>query len=245
LLVIERTIDISTPDGTMPTFVVHADREEPAPIVLVLMDGLGFREALRDVARRLASSGYYVMLPDLYYRSGRDQRIERGQPRAWDRLTLLVLSLTNERMVRDAEALLAFAQSEAAAKSSAAAGVMGFCIGGRIAAVLAQALGDRLGAAASVHPGNLATDEEGSPHRNVDRVRAELYFAIADRDQWCPPEQVSQIERALADHAVRHEIEWHHGSLHGFSLPDGDSYDETAAERVWERTLALFHRTLR
>ena len=81
---IERLIDITTPDGAMPTFIVHPEREEPSPVVLVLMDGLGFRAPLQDVARRLATNGYYAMLPDLYYRSGREQTVERGQPRAWE-----------------------------------------------------------------------------------------------------------------------------------------------------------------
>ena len=103
----ERLIDIATPDGAMPTFIVHPEAEGPAPVVVVLMDGLGFRAPLKEVARRLAANGYYAMLPDLYYRSGPQQTVERGQPRAWDRLTLLVHSLTSDRMLRDAEALLA------------------------------------------------------------------------------------------------------------------------------------------
>ena len=242
---IERMIDISTAEGTMPAFVAHPDQELPAPIVLVMMDGMGFREPLCDVARRLAANGYYALLPDLYYRAGRGQRVERGQPQVWDRLTRLVLSLTNERMVSDAHALLAYASTDDAASRDAPAGIMGFCIGGRVAAVLAQALGARIGAAASIHPGNLATDEEGSPHRNVDQMRAELYFAIADQDEWCPPEQVDQLEQALTICSVRHQIEWHPGALHGFCLPDFDDYDQDAAERVWEQTLTLFNRALR
>jgi carboxymethylenebutenolidase len=241
---IEQQIDVTTPDGAMPTFIVHPEREGPFPIVVVMMDGLGFREPLQDAARRLATSGYYTMLPDLYYRSGPAQTIERGQPGAWDRLTVLVHSLTNDKMLRDAEALLEHASGDDEAQSSTAAGVMGFCIGGRISVVVAQGLGSRIGAAASIHPGNLATDSDDSPHLHVDRIAAELYLAIADQDQWCPPEQVSQIEKALVEQAVKHEIEWHAGALHGFGLPGSDTYDKQASERTWERVLALFARTL-
>ncbi|NQZ96796.1 MAG: dienelactone hydrolase family protein [Myxococcales bacterium] len=240
----EQQIEVATPDGRMPTFIAHPEGEGPFPVVLVLMDGLGFREALCDVARRLAATGVYAMLPDLYYRAGPIAPIERDEPGEWDRMMSLVQSLSDDRVVRDAEALLDHANGDAAARANVA-GVMGFCLGGRMSVVVSQGLGPRIVAAAAIHPGNLASDGDDSPHRHVDRVAAELYLAIADQDQWCTPEQVSLMEKALVERGVTFETEWHRGALHGFGVPGGDSYHEQASERVWERLQALFSRTLR
>jgi len=239
----EQQIEVATPDGRMPTFMAHPDGEGPFPVVLVLMDGLGFREALCDVARRLAATGVYAMLPDLYYRAGPIAPIERDEPGEWDRMMSLVQSLSDDGVVRDAEALLDHANGDAAARANVA-GVMGFCLGGRMSVVVSQGLGPRIVAAAAIHPGNLASDGDDSPHRHVDRVAAELYLAIADQDQWCTPEQVSLMEKALVERGVTFETEWHRGALHGFGVPGGDSYHEQASERVWERLQALFSRTL-
>ena len=240
----EQQIEVATPDGRMPTFMAHPDGEGPFPVVLVLMEGLGCREALCDVARRLAATGVYAMLPDLYYRAGPIAPIERDEPGEWDRMMSLVQSLSDDGVVRDAEALLDHANGDAAARANVA-GVMGFCLGGRMSVVVSQGLGPRIVAAAAIHPGNLASDGDDSPHRHVDRVAAELYLAIADQDQWCTPEQVSLMEKALVERGVTFETEWHRGALHGFGVPGGDSYHEQASERVWERLQALFSRTLR
>ena len=256
---IEQQVDVATPDGRMPTFIVHPEREGPFPVVLVLMDGLGLREALRDVARRLAPTGYYAMLPDLYYRAGPIPELQPNQPGEWDRMMSLVQSLSDDGVIRDAEALLEHANGDAAARSQLThrttgtqgangidgAGVMGFCLGGRLSVVLSQGLGQRIRAAAAIHPGNLTSDGDDSPHRHLDHVAAELYLAIADQDQWCTPDQVTRMEKALALQGVTHQIEWHPGALHGFGVPGGDSYHEQASELVWERVQALFARTLR
>jgi carboxymethylenebutenolidase len=242
---IEQRIDVATPDGRMPSFIVHpeGERDEQWPVVLVLMDGLGFREALCDVARRVASTGYYAMLPDLYYRSGPTAPIQRDQPGEWDRMMALVQGLSDSMVIRDAQALLEHAAADAAA-APGAAGVMGFCMGGRHSVVVAQGLGKQIGAAASIHPGNLVSDGEDSPHQHLDHVAAELYLAIADQDQWCTPDQVSRMEKALAAQGVAHQVEWHRGALHGFGVPGGETYHEKAAELVRERVTALFARAL-
>lgn len=241
---VEQQIEVVTPDGSMPTFIVHPEREGPFPVVLVMMDGLGFREALQDVARRLATSGYYTMLPDLYYRAGAAPPIKREEPGEWDRMMALVQSVTDDRVIADSQALLEHAKADAAARPGGA-GVMGFCMGGRICVVISQGLGERIRAAAAIHPGNLASDGDDSAHRHLDRVAAEIYLAIADEDQWCTPEQVSRMEKALALQGVTHEIEWHRGALHGFGVRGSGTYDKQASERVWERVQALFARTLR
>ncbi len=240
---IEHSIEVATPDGRMPTFVVHPDGDGPFPVLLVLMDGLGMREALRDVARERAARGCYVMLPDLYYRAGPIPPIERDRPGEWERMMALVRGLGDDMVLRDADALLAHAGRDPAARPGPAA-VMGFCMGGRLSVVVAQGLGERIAAAAGIHPGNLISDGEDSPHLHLDRVRAELYLAIADQDQWCTPEQVTRMEKALVAAGVRHQVEWHPGALHGFGVPGSDVYHEPAARRVRERIDALLGRAL-
>ncbi len=241
---IEQQIDVATPDGQMPTFIVHPERDGPFPVVLVLMDGLGFREALQDVARRLATSSYYAILPDLYYRAGPVEPIRRDEPGEWDRMMKLVGSISDDMVISDAEALLAHADADDAAQSGPA-GVMGFCLGGRLSVVVSQGLGERILAAGAIHPGNLSSDGEDSPHRHLDHFAAELYVAVADKDEWCSAEQVSVMEKALALHGITHEVEWHRGALHGFGVPGSDAYHREASERVWERIQSLFARTLR
>jgi carboxymethylenebutenolidase len=207
------------------------------------MDGLGFREPLKDVARRLATLGYYAMLPDLYYRAGPAPPIRRDEPGEWDRMMKLIQSLSDAKVIQDAETLLEHADGDAAARSGPA-GVMGFCMGGRFSLVVAQGLGARIGGAAAIHPGNLVSEDDTSTHRHLDRVAAELYLGIADEDQWCTPEQVTRMEKALVEQDVAHEIQFHPGALHGFGVTGGETYNEQAAERVWDRVQALFERTL-
>lgn len=240
----EQQIDIAGSDGAMPAFIVRPEGKGPFPVALVLMDGLGFREALKVVARRLAATGYYAMLPDLYYRAGPSPAIKPDEPGEWDRMMKLVTGLSDDRVIRDAKSLLAHAEGDATARAGAAC-VMGFCMGGRFSLVVAQGLGERVRAAAAIHPGNMVSDRDDSTHRHLDRVAADLYLAIADQDEWCTPDQVSRMEKALVEQGVSHQVEWHPGALHGFGVPGGDSYDEEASERVWERIGALFARTLR
>ena len=241
---IEEQVQVATTDGRMPTFIVHPKSDGPFPVVLVLMDGGGIRPALQDVARRLAKLGYYAMLPDLYYRAELDQPLSTDTPAGWDRMTALIQSLSNERMIGDAEALLGHSSGDSAARSGAA-GLMGFCLGGRLSVILSQGLGARIRAAAGIHPGNLASDADESPHHYLDRVAAELYLAIADNDEWCSPEQVSLMEKALVEQGVTHQIEWHPGALHGFGIGGGKNYHEQASELVWDRVETLFARRLR
>jgi carboxymethylenebutenolidase len=238
----ERRVEITAEDGRIPTFVAWPDGEGPFPVALVLMDGMGIREELRDLTRRLSSSGYYAMLPDLYYRLGAASTIESGKSGEWDRMVSLIKSLSDEMVIRDVEALLEYADADPAA-ADGAAGILGFCMGGRLALALCQGLGRRIAAAAAIHPG-LEKDADDSAHRDLDRVSAELYLAIADQDPWCSPEQVSEMEKVLVDAGVPHEIEFHPGAPHGFGVPGSGRYDERAAERAWKRVEALFSKTL-
>lgn len=240
---IEQQIDIATGDGKLPTFIAHPEASGPFPVVLVLMDGMGIRPSLEDMTRRIAATGYYAMLPDMYYRSGSSTVLQNDDPDRWDRMIALVQSLSEEMVINDAGALLDHASGDPHARPGAA-GVMGFCMGGRFSVVVAQGLGERIQAAVAIHPGNLASDADNSAHRHLDCIAGELYLAIADNDQWCTPEQVSLMREALEKQGVVHEFELHRGAAHGFGVPGGESYHEEASELVWQKIDKLFARKL-
>jgi carboxymethylenebutenolidase len=240
----ERTEKIQTSDGAMEVFIAHPEGEGPFPIVIQLMDALGMREELREHARRTARWGYYVLAPDLFYRAGLKGPLDFSDPNGRQQIMAAMSALTDALVTRDAEATLALAAGDAAA-ATGRIGLYGFCMGGRLALVLCQALGERVAAAASLHPGGLATGEANSPHLHLDRVKAELYFGIADQDPSATPEQMAELEKALKAHNVAYQLEWHPGARHGYTMQSRkDVYQEAAAEKVRDRMEALFARKL-
>ena len=241
---IEKHLDIPTADGAMNSFVVYPDEGGPHPVVLFYMDAPGKREELHDMARRLASVGYYVVLPNLYYRKTREfvmVRDEAGFARMFEQMH----ALTNALMVRDTEALLRFvdAQPEAA---SGRIGAVGYCMSGPFVMWAAATFPDRIQSIAAIHGANMVTDSEDSAHLVVPKIRCESYFACAEIDKWAPPEIVAKLEAALVAAKTPHRIEWYPKVEHGFVFPRRDGiYNQCAAERHWERLFALFDRTLR
>jgi carboxymethylenebutenolidase len=239
---IEQHVDIATPDGAMNTFIVHPEEGGPHPVVLFLMDAPGKRPELHDMARRLATVGYYVMLPNLYYRRVREFVMT---PDARAEMMAHMNALTNARVCQDAAVLLAQASGDAAA-SAGPAGVVGYCMSGPFAFALAAAEPERIAAAASFHGVRLCTEAVDSPHRDAARIRGELYFGCAETDEWAPPAMIDALGEALTAAGTRHRIEWYPGTQHGFVFPERKPvYQQAAAERHWERLLALFSRNLR
>ena len=242
---IERHVDIATTDGAMNSFVVHPEEGGPFPIVLFYMDAPGKREELHDMARRLAAVGYYVVLPNLYYRVSRDFWLrERTEP-AMAHMFSLMATLNAATTERDTRALLRHvdAQSEADGKRI---GAVGYCMSGPFVMWAAAAFPDRLACIASIHGANMVTDAPDSPHRMAPKIRCESYFACAETDRWAPPAAIAQLEAALQAAGTLHRIEWYPGVEHGFVFPlRAGIYDRAAAERHWERLFSLFARTLR
>lgn len=242
---IVREIEVATPEGSMPTWVYHPEHDGPSPVVLYLMDAPSIRPALHDMASRLATAGYYVMLPYLYYRAEpfrefgtSDEDMHRRQE--------LMGTVTRQNIVGDAEALLALALDDPAAIDGPV-GAVGFCMSGGLVVSLARALPDRVAAGASIHGAWLVTDDDDSPHRGLDAVRAELYFAWADQDATAPPEHVPVMRQALEDAGVRHTIDFldfYPDAVHGFA-PAGPRYHRAASELHWERVHSLVRRNLR
>ena len=242
---IERHVDIATTDGAMNSFVVHPEEGGPFPAVLFYMDAPGKREELHDMARRLAAVGYYVVLPNLYYRVSRDFWLrERTEP-AMAHMFSLMATLNAATTECDTRALLRHvdAQSEADGKRI---GAVGYCMSGPFVMWAAAAFPDRLACIASIHGANMVTDAPDSPHRMAPKIRCESYFACAETDRWAPPAAIAQLEAALQAAGTLHRIEWYPGVEHGFVFPlRAGIYDRAAAERHWERLFSLFARTLR
>ena len=239
---IDRQVEIHTQDGFMNTFVTHPEDGGPFPVVLFLMDAPGVREELEDMARRLATAGYYVLLPNLYYRRVREFRIlEEGREAMFEHME----SLTNAIVNKDVAALLEFTDSDDRS-AAGPVGVVGYCMSGPFAFSAASCFGDRVAAAASIHGVRLVTDQEDSPHLGLNRVQGELYFACAQTDEWAPAEMVEALESHLLDANVTARVETYPATGHGFVFPQREGhYDKQAAERHWERLYALFARNLR
>jgi carboxymethylenebutenolidase len=238
---IDAELDIQTADGLMNTFVTRPEEGGPHPLVVFLMDAPGKREELHDMARRLGTAGYYVMLPNLYYRRVREFVMT---PDSRAEMFAHMNSLTNEMACADLKACIDHAEADPACVTDRV-GTVGYCMSGPFAFAAAAALPDRIRAAASFHGVRLCTEALDSPHRRAAEIPGEIYFGCAETDEWAPSEMIEQLGKALADAGTNHRIEWYPGTAHGFVFPDRTGiYDKAAAERHWERLLALFARNL-
>lgn len=243
---IEHQLDIPTKDGRITTFIVHPDRGGPHPVILFYMDAPGIREELRDMARRFASAGYYVVLPNLYYRSN---VMELGSlpadPNSPERKRMMELmaSIDIDKVMDDTTALLAYVDTQPAAKKSVV-GAVGYCMSGQYAINAAARFEGRVKAAASIYGVMLMTDRPNSPHMVAKKTKAELYFACAETDRWMPPEQIPLLAASLKDSGAKAEVETYPKTEHGFAFPARAVYDKPSAERHWERLLSLFKRNL-
>jgi len=241
--VIEHDIDIPTDDGAMPSFVVHPEEGGPHPVVLFYMDAPGKREELHDMARRLASVGYCVVLPNLYYRLRREYFLkERTEPAMAEMFTLMD-SLSADTTRTDTAALLRCVDSLPAADATRM-GAVGYCMSGPFVVWAAAAWPERIACIAIVHGARLATDAPDSPHLVLERVKCETYVACAEIDKWAPPADIAKLEAALSASGSPHRIEWYPAAEHGFVFPQRAIYQRDAAERHWERLFALFARRL-
>lgn len=238
---IEQFVDIKTPDGTMTTFVVHPEREGPHPVVLFLMDAPGMREEIRNMSRRLASSGYYVMSSQLYYREVEHYNLFETQDR--ERMTELMAALSNAMVNDDARCMIEHADGDDSADASRV-GTVGYCMSGPFALMIAAAHNDRVKAAASIHGVRLAVDAVDSPHAHLSEINGEVHVGCAETDAHAPQEMIDRFEEALAASGTKGEVEIYPGTEHGFAYAERPMYDRDMSERHWERLHSLFRRTL-
>ena len=240
---IERQIEIPTADGSMTTFEYHPEEGGPYPVVLYLMDAPSIRPALKDMASRLASSGYYVLMPFLYYRDSPYREFGVSDEDMHQRRELMQ-GVSRDRMIPDAEAMLVHAAGHEKASSDGRIGAVGFCMSGPLVLGLAQRMPEKVAAIASVHGAWVVTDKEDSPHLDIDQIQAEVYFAWADDDPTATAEEREIMGSAMTNARINYRIDFMPGALHGFAPPGGERYNREAAERHWERVHALFQRNL-
>jgi carboxymethylenebutenolidase len=242
----EATIDLKTPDGAMPTRTYRPDGAGPFPVVIFYMDGVAIRPTLFDMARRLASHGYYVVLPDLFYRAGPyppfDGATVFSDPDARAKLMELIKSVTPAGIAADTKAIIDYVDADPAADATRI-GTVGYCMGGSAALGAAGRYPDRVRAAASYHGARLATEAPESPHLLAPKMRASVYVGYAENDNGFQEPQRERLDRALTDARVPHAIELYHAA-HGFTMADLPVYNRDEAERHWTTMLKLFGDTL-
>jgi carboxymethylenebutenolidase len=242
--VTESELDVTTPDGVSDSYFVHPSSGSH-PGVLIWPDAFGLRPAKRQMAKRLAESGYAVLVVNQYYRSQRAPIVNTTNfAEVSDTLRPLMGTLNAETQVRDARAFIGFLDRQQAVDSNRKMGTMGYCMGGPFTMRTAASLPDRVGAAASFHGGGLVTDQPDSPHLLVPQMTAQYLFAIAANDDENQPEAKNVLRDAFTQAGLQAEIEVYDGAMHGWCPPDSQVYDESKAERAWSRLLALFTRAL-
>jgi carboxymethylenebutenolidase len=244
---IEHTQDIATPDGAMESFICRPERNGPHPAVLMLMDAPGIREELRDMARRLASIGFYVVLPNLYYRAGRDSVfgpgvLEKDNPER-DRMRAIRTKMTIPPVMADVATMLAFLDQQPEVKPGAV-GCHGYCMSGPYALAAAARFPDRIAAAASFYGTWLVSDAVESPHLTLGQARGELYIACAEHDELAPLPMVEELRGLFERSGAAGELEIYPHVHHGFAFPQRWCFDKPAAERHWERLISLYRRRL-
>jgi carboxymethylenebutenolidase len=241
---IERTVEIRTKDGVMRTFIAHRDERGPLPAVLLLMDAPGVREELRDMARRLASGGYFVLLPNLYYRRVLEFCYDRTT-KSREEMYAHMASLSTSMAVEDCRAMLDYVTEEPVV-TDGPVGVVGYCMSGPFAFAAAGLLPERVAAAASIHGVKLYSDLQDSPHRCAPFVKGELYFGCAEDDEFAPQQMIDDLNEYLKTVArLKYYIEIYPSTLHGFVFPSRSAFDSRSAARHWRRLFGLFGRNLR
>ncbi|RPH62306.1 MAG: dienelactone hydrolase family protein [Acidobacteria bacterium] len=243
----ESDVNVKTPDGVADCYFVHPASGAHAGVV-VWPDILGLRPAFRQMGKRLAESGYSVLVVNPFYRQKKAPVVPAGASFADEatRNTVLPLAkaLNATTHVTDARAFVAFLDSQAPVAKNRKIGTTGYCMGGPIVMRTAAAVPDRIGAGASFHGGGLVTKESDSPHLLVPTMKAQFLFAVAENDDQREPEAKNVLKETFAKAKLPAEIEVYAGAAHGWCPPDSAVYNEKQAERAWSRLLVLFQKAL-
>jgi len=243
----ERQVEISMRKGSSEGFLYCPEGDERWPGILYLTDIGGIRAANRETAGRLANKGYAVLMPNVFYRTGRTPlepplRSLSGEA-AKQRLGELSQPLTPEAMEEDAAAYIGFLASQDCVRSGAM-GVVGYCFTGKMALHTAAVLPDKIAAAASFHGGGLFTDAPTSPHLTLPRIRARLYFGHATNDRSMPDEAIAKLDRALEAWGGKYVSEVYKDAYHSWTSSDSPVYNPPQAERAFQKLTELFAATL-
>jgi carboxymethylenebutenolidase len=238
-------VEVPTPDGVADAYLTRPDEDGRHPAVLLIIDAIGLRPRIEEMADRIASRGYTVLAPNVFYRTGRapvlplaDFTDPDSRASFMQAVRPLMDELTPERIVSDGRAYLDYLADLAPGPAA----ITGYCMGGRLGWRIAAAYPERVVALGSFHGGGLVTDGPDSPHRSAAELKAELYLGHADQDASMTPDQIATLERALEDAGVRYRSELYTGALHGYTMSDTAVYDAEATERHFRELFALLDR---
>ena len=242
--VTESEVNVKTTDGTADCYFVHPS-SGTAPAVLVWPDIFGLRPAFRQMGKRLAESGYSVLVVNPFYRVKKAPTAEQGAATAIQSLIPLAQALTEQVNMSDAKAFIGWLDQQPSVAKNRKVGTQGYCMGGPLAFRTAAAVPDRVGAVASFHGGNLVMkDNPNSPHLLAAKTKAQFLIAIADNDDMRAPTDKTVMKETFAAAKVPAEIEVYSGAAHGWCPPDSTVYNEPQAEKAWSRLIALYGKAL-
>jgi carboxymethylenebutenolidase len=241
--VTESEVDVTTPDGTADCYFVHPTSGS-VPGVLVWPDIFGLRPAFRQMGKRLAQSGYAVLVVNPFYRTKKAPTADAGSATPIQDLRPLAQNLSETTHMTDAKAFTAWLDGQSSVAKNRKLGTQGYCMGGPIAFRTAAAVPDRVGAVASFHGGGLVTDKPNSPHLEAAKSKAQFLIAIAENDDQRSPNDKNVLKDTFAQAHLPAEIEVYAGAAHGWCPPDSRVYNESQAEKAWSRLLALYGKAL-
>jgi carboxymethylenebutenolidase len=243
----ESEVEIKTPDGTCDAYLVHPVKGRN-PAVLIWPDIFGLRPAFRQMGKRLAESGYTVLVINPFYRTKKaptaPEHPDFNDPSTRQALMSLAGTLSPATALTDASAFVAFLDSQPSVDKKRKMGTTGYCMGGPFVFRTAAAFPDRVGAGATFHGGGLATDKPESPHLLIPKMKAQFLIAIAENDDQREPEVKNILRDSFAKAHLPAEIEVYAGTKHGWCPPDSAVYNAEQAEKAWSRMMVLFKKAL-
>jgi carboxymethylenebutenolidase len=240
--VTESDVNVMTPDGVADCYFVHP-ASGTAPGVLVWPDGFGLRPAFRQMGKRLAESGYSVLVVNQFYRARKAPISEAGTAMPIEQLRPLISALNETTHMTDAKAFIGWMDKQSSVSKSRRMGTQGYCMGGPIALRTAAAVPNRVGAVASFHGGGLVIDTPNSPHLQAAKTKAQFLIAVAENDDMRSPNDKNVLKETFAKANLPAEIEVY-PAAHGWCPPDTKVYNQAQAEKAWSRLLALYGKAL-
>ena len=241
--VTESDVNVMTPDGTADCYFVHPASGTAAG-VLVWPDIFGLRPAFRQMGKRLAESGYAVLVVNPFYRTKKAPTADAGAATPIQQLMPLAQGLNETTHMTDSKAFIAWLDQQPSVAKNRKMGVQGYCMGGPIAFRTAAAVPDRIGAVGSFHGGGLVTKTPNSPHLEAAKSKAQFLIAIASNDDQRAPDDKTALKETFEKANLPAEIEVYTGAAHGWCPPDSGVYNEAQAEKAWSRLLVLYGKAL-